>query len=213
MEPVHSSLEAAIVVGGAFVVIVTPILWWIFKHDGYDARDSEESKRFCSRMNKEDITNIETSLNVKLDSGLIKFLTSPREVNNPDETAVSDDANFIIEATLEHRKGFASLKPWPVNYIYLGDEADACPYVYDSQEKKVFQLHKGNIERPPLKKFGSFRDFLSSYRKSMEDVPSEKEMRQNAIFYYVPLIVVLLLMFVVLPLIAYGITELWKWLF
>lgn len=159
------------------------------------------------------VQQIESALDVKLPSAYRDFLANRRKDNTVDETTVTDEAEVIIEATLEYRKGFVDLPKWSASEVYIGDESDACPYVLDCESGRVVRLDKGNRERKPLQEWLSFEDFLRQMESALFEETSPAEQRKNALFNYVPLVIGLLVFFVVLPLIGFGLTTLFKWLF
>ena len=79
-----------------------------------------------------------------------------------DNVSLIDNAESIVEATLLYRNGFMGLEPWQVNLIYIGDEADACPYILNCNTGTVIRSEKGDIKKPPLAEFKNLNEFLSS---------------------------------------------------
>ena len=46
--------------------------------------------------------------------------------------------------------------------VYIGDQADACPYVIDTNSGEVAKLDKGNCTLEPIQTHTDFRVFLVS---------------------------------------------------
>jgi hypothetical protein len=169
-------------------------------------------------MSGKDIEKIESVLQVKLPEDFSKFLSKGRTQEVIDDQTVLPDADSFIEATLEYRKGAYGLPPWPASYVYVGDESDACPYVLDCDSGRFFQTHKGNINVGPISGWDSFTAFLE---ESEADAGHDAEVMANTkpetwrdkLADFAPVMVALLVVFVVLPLIAFSISQLWKWLF
>ncbi|MCW1926558.1 SMI1/KNR4 family protein [Luteolibacter arcticus] len=167
-------------------------------------------------MKADDIVRIERELAVELPADLRRFLAGTRDDFDPDEVAVLDDAEAMIERTLEYRRGFAGMPPWPESWVYLGDEADACPYCLDCATGRVAQLHKGDAGQEPLGQHESFAAYRQNTRREIKagaaamEVPSRW---RDAVRFYTPVTVALVLMFVVVPLCAYGISVLMGWFF
>ena len=101
-------------------------------------------------------------MEVILPAGYRGFATSDRDFEVVDESTVLSDPQSVISATKEFRRGFAGLEPWPNSWIYIGDEADACPYALDCKSGILRRLDKGNISRKPLEEFTSFDEFLAN---------------------------------------------------
>lgn len=150
-------------------------------------------------MTESQIQSIEQALRVKLPEWYRMFLASDREEVDPDDTTVEDAPWPIIEATQEYRAGFSGLQPWPDNLVYIGDEADACPYVIDCTSGEVRRLDKGNLARPPLETFPSFGQFLSRRKQEWKQEVPLNEQKRRAFLFHVPFIFGLLMLFVILP--------------
>jgi hypothetical protein len=167
-------------------------------------------------MSAEDIDKIESTLQVKLPQDFAEFLRKGRSQDVIDDQTVLPDGASFIEATLEYRKGPYGLPPWPPAYLYVGDESDACPYVLDCDSGRFFQTHKGNINAEPISTHASFSAFVETCEadaKHDAEVAARPETWRDTLRFYTPLIVAMLVIFVVLPLIAFSISQLWKWLF
>ena len=157
-----------------------------------------------------DIAHIERSLNVSLPHAYVEFLTATRVGSVLDGTEVLDDAKVIVEATELYRQGFDGLRRWPKELVHVGDQADACPYAVNCTTGEVMQTEKGNLDRPPLHRWPSFDAFTSSLES---DIPSPDVSPVVArILDWLPGIA-LVVVFVVMPLLAYGLRTLFRWLF
>jgi hypothetical protein len=107
------------------------------------------------RMEADAIATIERELAVALPPDCATFLRSPRD-ETPDATTALDDAASIIELTREYRAGaFAGVPAWPAGWVYVGDEADACPYAIDCASGAVLQLHEGDPGQA-MRRFATF---------------------------------------------------------
>lgn len=160
-----SSLYATLLVIGLIVCIGGPVLYWIFFRMDEPPQGPVELDAPAQSLSNTDIARIESSLQVQLPPALATFLTEPRSPDGPDDTSLLDSADAIIEATLEYRRGFSGLPPWPTSWVYLGDEADACPYVLDCETAEVLHTDKGNPLHPPLNRYaniGALIEHLSS---------------------------------------------------
>lgn len=167
-------------------------------------------------MNQNDILKIETTLNVKLPSEFIDFITSERNYDAIDEVTVMDDANNIIEATTEYREGKFN-QNWPNHLLYIGDEADASPYALDCQTGILNRLDKGSLVKKPLESFKSFRVFVKHKHKEYQQELTLKKSEIKYKFisdltFYLPAFIGFLLFFVVMPIIAYSIRQLYLWI-
>ena len=168
-------------------------------------------------MTEDQIAGIELKLGVQLPPDYRAFLTRDEGDDVLDDVTVLTGADEIVEATLEYRKGFAGLPPWPAHWVYVGDESDACPYMADCLTGKFLQTDKGNVKRPPLEEFASFADFRAEREETARrDAAIQAAMPpptwKDNLRDKVPLIVGLLLVFVVLPAVAFGIKVLFHWL-
>lgn len=164
-------------------------------------------------MEKRDIQRIEATLAVSLPDGYRDFLLSRHPGELPDETTVIRDADDIIHATLEYRAGFEGLAAWPAQWVYVGDEADACPYVIDCMNGQVLRTDKGNIDRVPLSRHTDFTSFLVNVSKSYPVRDLGPDSFAGRLRFYLPAAIALLVMFVVLPLLAIGIREVYRMIF
>ncbi len=158
-------------------------------------------------MTKSEIAKLSESLQVTLPQSYREFLSRarPEEI---DDTSLLGDPDIIIEATNDYRRGFVGLPPWPNEYIYLGDEADACPYVLDCITGIVRQLQKGNIDAAPIKTWSSFENFVAFYSANFRQVVPAKEQKKRTVLYWGLIVGFVLFWFVVLPLAIYGLSKL-----
>jgi hypothetical protein len=154
-------------------------------------------------LNPQYIARIETELGVRPPDAYRDFLVSTHDFDLIDDTTVADDPQVVVEATQTYRKGFAGLPPWPAHYLYIGDEADACPYVLDCETGELFRSHKGTLSEP-LERFADFSGFFAAKTVSArnDDAVAEESWRDR-IPYHQPLIIFLLLFFAALP--AFGV--------
>lgn len=153
-------------------------------------------------MKRKEIDKIEKKLELTLPAAYVDTLLSEDESDFVDDTSLIRDENLIIELTIEYRKGFEGLPPWPHRYVYIGDEADASPYILDSENEIVLKLDKGNIDRKPIDEFHSFDEFFDSFSDNFEVEALNEKLSVLQWFLYHPTIMALTLIFVVLPLIG-----------
>ena len=118
---------------------------------------------------------LEEALGIYLPGGYKSFLKADRdafagEIGNQ---TIFDDVDQIVGFAYEYRKGFTSCPPWPKNYIYVGDEMDACPYVLNTETEELIRTNKGWVNDKPLEKWNSFSDFIHSMQKSGADSTSK----------------------------------------
>jgi hypothetical protein len=157
-----SSLNAALLVIGLLVLFGGPALWWVFtRMDNPDPGPAGEPLA-TNPLVIDEVVRIEQQLGVPLPDSYRRFLTSPRE-KDIDGQSLFGDADLIVSATLDYRNGADGLPPWPRNFVYIGDEADACPYAIDTASGEVTQTDKGNLQRKPLGRFVNFEEFLASF--------------------------------------------------
>jgi hypothetical protein len=167
-------------------------------------------------MNAEEIVRIERTLEVELPGALRTFLVEQRDEFDPDDVSVVDDPDAIIDMTKEYRSGFVGLEPWPKTWVYLGDESDACPYYIDCTTGQVARLHKGDVQQKPLDSYPTFVAFREETRVERKaDAEAEKRPLtwKDTVRFYTPAAIALVGFFVVLPLIAFGMVSLFRWLF
>jgi hypothetical protein len=166
-------------------------------------------------MTTQDIANIERKLEVILPTALRNFLVGNRNAFDPDEVEVSITPDAIIEMTEAYRSGYGRCPPWPKQWVYLGDEGDACPYYVDCETGSIARLHKGDFRTKPLATYESFEDFRSHVRRATEaelnavDAPTTW---RDTVRFHTPTIVGLFLVFVLIPACAFGISCFFKWL-
>ena len=95
-------------------------------------------------MNTADIAKIEMALGITLPEvyrNTIAGSSAPRL----SELGIFDDAMLIIERTEEQRKGYGAAQPWPKQYVYIGDQEDACPYAMDCGSGVVIHSDHGSL--------------------------------------------------------------------
>ena len=156
-----SSLAAASLVIGILVFVGGPILYWVFfKMDGEPGIGpvSEGSKK---PLTKDEIGKIESLLAVALPASYKEYLLSP-EPRAVDDTTVFIDFRVIIDATIDYRRGFEGLTPWPQGLVYIGDEGDASPYILDTVSGAVSRHPKGEISEPAFEVHASFDALILS---------------------------------------------------
>ncbi|WP_193166299.1 SMI1/KNR4 family protein [Microbulbifer hainanensis] len=165
MSPISSFL--LVVVG--FLLFAVPIFYFIFFKGSAGANKGVNAIPESPRIvDLEQVRKIQAELGVTLPPRYIAVLLGDRP-DFLDSTAVLDDARQIIDFTLKYRYGAYGLPSWPNSYVYIGDEADACPYVIDCENGNVLRLDKGNISINPLADFETFDNFVEAYREVMEE--------------------------------------------
>lgn len=164
-------------------------------------------------MTEASVQKIESTLGVVLPTDYRAFLKQSPRPEIPDDTSVYSHPDMVIEATLEYRQGFAGLRAWPTNWVCFGDEADACPYAVDCASGRVLRTNKGHFDSRPLEEWNAFSAFVAERQRAWSEEVSPEEQRRNERFYHRPIIVALVVWFVVLPVIAFGISRLYKWIF
>ena len=117
-------------------------------------------------MNAQDVQTIERELGVKLPDEYRDFQMN-RTPSIVDTTTIADDTRFVIERTLEYRRGYGGAPAWPSDVIYVGDEDDACPYVLSCSTGKVIQSDHGNLSFKPLSAHPDFRSFVEALERQV----------------------------------------------
>lgn len=112
-------------------------------------------------MNTQDFQTIERELGVKLPDAYRDFQMN-RVTSDVDTTTFADDTSFVIERTLEYRRGYAGASAWPSDVIYVGDEDDACPYVLFCSSGRVVQSDHGNLSAKPFSEHPDFASFVQA---------------------------------------------------
>jgi hypothetical protein len=155
MHPIY----AAALTIGVILIIALPIMYFIFRSE----KINNELPNCFERvpMLIEEIEEIEDALSLKIPEDLRNFLATGGD-HLPDTEMVMDSHKNIIMATNDYRSGIYGLPPFPDNYLYLGDSADACPFVCDCNNGEIIQLKKGNISKPCLRRFNSFSEFKAA---------------------------------------------------
>ena len=151
---------AANVIPIAAVVLAAVAFWWLELRGEPTAPAPEPDPSRC--LTGDDVADIERQLGLSLPTSYKQYLQNRRS-DGVDSQSVCDDHEVVVEATLAYRSGFVeTLPPWPHTYVYVGAEADACPYVLDVSTEEVLQLHKGNIESKPLQHYANFLAFVAA---------------------------------------------------
>ena len=149
--------EALLLTFGLFIIFAGPVLYWLFFWDGEQAEDALGVQK-ASNLTEQDIVAIEAVLDVELPQ-LLKRIMMDRAQCGLDRVSLFDDSSVIIETTQGYRRG---VPPWPMAWVWLGDEVDACPYILNCQTYAVWQLDKGNPTAKPIQKFESVAEWEAS---------------------------------------------------
>lgn len=154
--------QAAAVVIGGIALIGGPALWWVFFRMDGSPEVAPAMPEPVRRLSDEDIASIERELDVTLPASYKRFLTEREEGSDVaiDAESVRDDARTVIDVTLQYRAGFAGLPAWPAAWVYVGEEADACPHAVDCESGVCLRVDKGNPLREPLERHADFDAFL-----------------------------------------------------
>src|SRR5687768_4250113 len=83
-------------------------------------------------MSDADLNHIEQALEVRL-PGSYRSVMLALPSGRYGGYSLHEDASMIVERTKEQRAGYAGGQPWPLQYLYIGDEDDACPYALDCE--------------------------------------------------------------------------------
>lgn len=165
-------------------------------------------------MKARDIDRIESTLCVAIPDDYRGFLLSERVDDRIDETSVLDDPDAIIGLSQAYRNGFEGLQPWPQRFVYVGDEADACPYLIDCDTGAFCRSDKGDLSRAMLERYPGFSAFVEA-RLSRPPTPEGalQETWLDKLRSYRLAIIFLLLWFVVIPGLLILLTEGYKAIF
>ena len=126
----------------------------------------QNHERFIA-MSDEDLNRIETALQVRLpETYRSVMLTLP--AGRYDGYSLHEDASMIADRTNEQRSGYAGGQPWPQQYVYIGDEDDACPYALDCETGAVIYADHGNLAKP-LARFDSVTEFVARLERGLKD--------------------------------------------
>jgi hypothetical protein len=108
-------------------------------------------------MIHEELTAMEQQLQVTLPDAYKQIMLSypwPQFASTTD-SSLWDDAALNIERTLEYRAGYGGAPPWPLEYVHIGDDDDACPYALRCSDGTIVKTDHGNLRERPLKEFAS----------------------------------------------------------
>lgn len=78
-------------------------------------------------------------------------------------------ADLVIACTMAYRAGAYGLATWPTHFVYIGDEADACPYALDCIAGGLASLHRGDVTARPIARFKS-ESFLEVNGERRSDI-------------------------------------------
>lgn len=161
-------------------------------------------------MTEDQIRILEDSLSLKLPADYRRFLTEDPGEDLLDDTTVMRDVDAIIEATLDYRKGFEGLPPWPSHWLYMGDEADACPYVLDCLTGELIRTDKGHLNREPLTRYPSFQHFYLHRQEGSQKLPPPTTWK-DSLLDNTPLLLAFFGFFIVLPFVGFSIKMIYLW--
>lgn len=154
-----------------------------------------------------DVDRIERTLDVSLPQEYRKALLEARPAH-VDQTSLLDDADQIIGWTKDYRNGFAGLAKWPADYVYIGDEADACPYVISCKTGEILKLDRGNIDTKPIRSFQTLSALFDSFDSDGDSAWATMPNWRKNMYFYAPVVIGLTVIFVILPLVAIGLKAL-----
>lgn len=121
-------------------------------------------------MTREHITMIEEKLHVTLPTAYKQIVTSfpwP-EFSGGTEFSLWDDAPLNVERTLEYRGGYGGAPPWPLDYVHIGDDDDACPYALRCTDGTIVKTDHGNLTARPLARFASMETFVRQLQEVLD---------------------------------------------
>lgn len=212
-----SDLAAASLAIGLLVLVGAPALYWVFfRMDQRPDPPQHESPDDSKPLSASDVARIEQQLGVALPADLRDFLVRERDDLDPNTVSVMNDADSIIEMSRDYQAGYEGLLPWPTEWVYLGDENDACPYYVDCKTGEFIQLHKGNRKEKPLHAYRTFADYLWGHRKEAlyyAELDKKPLTWKDKVPCCLPAAIVLFGLFVILPLFGFALTSLFRWLF
>jgi hypothetical protein len=122
-------------------------------------------------MTLEHLTLMEQQLHVTLPTAYKQVVTTfpwP-EFAGGTEFSLWDDAALNVERTLEYREGYGGAPPWPLDYIHIGDDDDACPYALRCSDGTVVKTDHGNLTARPLARFASMETFVRELQEVLDN--------------------------------------------
>lgn len=154
-----SSLQAALLLA---VLLVAALIGWrkFFREE--DSPIENYPAEPVNRLSASEVQSIEVALGVTLPADYARFLQDERP-DAIDSTTVRDDAELIIGFTQDYRGDSG----WPAHLVWIGDEADCCPYTLDCLTGEVFRLEKGNL-RKAWDRHPSFAEFVAAKLRQPE---------------------------------------------
>ncbi len=162
---------------------------------------AEDTDPAPQSLSAADVDRIERELGVSLPGDYRKALLGARPAG-VDQTSMLDSADLIIGFTTDYRNGFAGLPRWPKQYVYIGDEADACPYALDCVTGRIIKLDKGNPDTKPISEFASLSAFYGHFVPSKTSASASKPRWREMLDDAMPWILAFTVFFVILPAIA-----------
>jgi hypothetical protein len=162
-------------------------------------------------MTEDQLRHIESSLGLTLPADYRRFLAQDPGEDILDDTTVMRHADSIIDSTLEYQNSFEGLPSWPQHWLYIGDEADACPYVLDCLSGELIRTDKGNLNRKPLAQYPSFQHFYQHREEESKKLPSPTTWK-GSLLDQTPLLLAVFGFFIVLPFIGFSIKMIYLWL-
>lgn len=159
-----SSLNAALLTIGLFVIIIVPVFYFIFKSDSKVSNENTNDLFFgeFEKMSSESFDRIGKKLNLEIPKAYAELILK-NDAESLFELGILPSEDQVIESTQQYRSGFSGLKKWPEKYLYIGDFDDACPIVIDCNTEEVIRVDNGQIDKVPLETFKSIRDFVKKY--------------------------------------------------
>ena len=122
-------------------------------------------------MTLEDLTTMEQQLGVILPDRYKQIMLSypwPKFASTTD-FSLWDDAALNIERTFEYRAGYGGAPPWPLDYIRIGDDDDACPYALQCSDGAIIKTDHGNLTKRPLEEFATVDAFVRQLQATLDD--------------------------------------------
>src|SRR4029453_18322528 len=100
-------------------------------------------------MTQADTDRIERDLDVKLPPAYRELMCGADAARLGD-AGIFNDAALVVERTKAQCAGFGGAPAWVQKFVYVGDQADACPYALNVDSGAVVRSDHGDLFEPPL---------------------------------------------------------------
>lgn len=150
--------------------------WKIVNEHGFKFKDGQYED-ITRKIDESGVEYIERELDISLPNEFSSIFDSfpHQSYIGSTEQEFWHDAEEIVLWTKKYRSGYNGLPAWPDNYLCIGDDGAACPYVLDLNSGLVLHLDHGHINTDHLGTDEQFENWISWFISELKLRESERK--------------------------------------